>query len=237
MGEEFTEDILKNHIISGRPNRYRNIFDDVMGKTLKDFASEIEREVHKDYPDVRIGLSANSASYLMEGVDILELCKIIAGENEPFLRLTGAPYWQNAGSLNASIEAIKLQSFWANGMECVSEGDGIPRQRQIVSASEMEIYDMASYANNPEIGILKYMLDYSASADYEKGYVDLHSRNEKHYEEIKKRFSGKRSVGLNVAEYMDMYKKTTIGEDFSFALYGSRNYLPTMSQWMIVEFK
>ena len=67
---------------------------------------------------------------------------------------------------------------------------------------------MASYANNPEIGILKYMLDYSASADYEKGYVDLHSRNEKHYEEIKKLFSGKRSVGLNVAEYMDMYKKT-----------------------------
>ena len=48
-------------------------------KTLKDFASEIEREVHKDYPDVRIGLCANSASYLMEGVDILELCKIIAG--------------------------------------------------------------------------------------------------------------------------------------------------------------
>lgn len=234
-GIEYTKEILDTYITGGKENRYRNIFDDVMGKTLKEFASEIEREVHKDYPNVRIGLSANSASYLMEGVDILELCKIIAGENEPFLRLTGAPYWQNAGSLNASIEAIKLQSFWANGMECVSEGDGLPRQRQIVSASEMEIYDMASYANNPEIGILKYMLDYSASADYEKGYVDLHSRNEKHYEEIKKRFSGKRSVGLNVAEFMDMYKKTTIGEDFSFALYGSRNYLPAMSQWMIVD--
>ncbi len=234
-GIEYTKEILDTYITGGKEKRYRDIFDDVMGKTLKDFTAEIEREVHKDYPDVRIGLSANSSSYLMEGVDIIELCKIIAGKNEPFLRMTGAPYWQNGGSLNASIETVKMQSFWANGIECMSEGDCLPRQRQVVSASELEIYDMATYANNPEIGILKYMLDYNAGADYEKGYVDLHKRNENHYEEIKKRFSGKKSVGLNVAEYMDMYKKTTIGEDFSFALYGSRNYLPTMSQWMIVD--
>ncbi len=234
-GIEYTEEILQNYIKSGKPNRYRDIFDDVMGKTLSDFAEEIEREVHRDYPDVRIGLSANSSSYLMEGVDIVELCKIIAGNTKPFLRLTGAPYWKNADSLNSCIETVKMQSYWAKDIECFTEGDTLPRPRYFISASELEAYDMASVANNAGDGILKYMLDYNARADYETGYVDLHRRNKPRYDEIIKRFSGKESMGLNVAEYRDMYKKTAIGEDFSFALYGSRNYLPAMSQWMITD--
>ena len=235
MGQEYTDDILKNYIISGKENRYRDVFDAVMGKTLSDFAKEIGDEVHKDFPDVRIGLSANSSSYLMEGVTITELCRLVAEDTKPFLRLTGAPYWQNAGSLNSCIETVKMQSFWAKDIECFTEGDTLPRPRHFVSASELEAYDMASVANNSGNGILKYMLDYTARADYETGYVDLHRRNKPHYEEIIKRFSGKENVGLNVAEYPDMYKKTEIGEDFSFAEYGSRNYLPTMSQWMITD--
>lgn len=51
-----------------------------MGDTLNGFCAEIEREVHKDFPDVRLGVSANSSSFFCEGISMAVLAKTIAGK-------------------------------------------------------------------------------------------------------------------------------------------------------------
>lgn len=236
IGEEIDRDTLKGYLKTGKKNPYRDAWAALSGDTLRGFAGKIEREVHKLYPDVRLGLSANSSSYFMEGASVTELAGIIAGKNRPFLRLTGAPYWKNAVTLNASIETVRMQAAWCRdrGIEAFTEGDTLPRPRFWSPASRLECYDMILRADGNSDGILKYMLDYTSSAAYETGYIERHIRNGKHYEEIRRRFSGKRAKGITVAEHENIYPEIDY-EDIGFSQYGDRNYLPTESQWMLTD--
>lgn len=239
LGREISEVELKQALYEGGENEIRSAWQAALRKTLADFAAKIEREIHKEYPTVRIGLSANSSSYNLEGIALPELATIIAGNTRPFIRLTGAPYWKNAASLPTNMEAIRLQANWCKqynpDIEVVAEGDTFPRPRHWVPASFLEHYDMSLRADGNLDGILKYMLDYNSRADYETGYMERHRRNKAHYEEIERRFSGKQSVGLNVFEAMLTIGKTTFDEKLTPNILCRNGHLPTMAQEICVD--
>ena len=239
LGRDISFDELKQALYEGGENDVRSMWQMALRKTLADFAEKIEREIHAEYPSVRIGLSANSSSYTLEGIALPELASIIAGDKRPFIRLTGAPYWKNAASFSTNMEAIRLQANWCKqynpSIEIIAEGDTYPRPRHWVPANFLEHYDMSLRADGNLDGILKYMLDYNSRASYETGYVNRHTRNAAHYEEIKRRFEGKRSIGLNVFESMMTIEKTTFGEFLTPNILRANGHLPTMAQEICVD--
>lgn len=235
-GENIDVAELRKHLIFEGENKYRNAWLELQGKTLEDFTMKVEKAVHAINPKCRIGLSANSSSFLVDGTTIAHLAELVAGDNKPFIRLTGAPYWKNAMTQSSNIEAVRLQTMWCGkNMELVSEADTYPRPRSWGPSSHMEMYDMILRADGSTDGILKYMIDYVSNINFEPGYVDRHIANKKHYEEIDRRFSGKVSVGLDVIEKTDTFRKMDFTKDVSFSEYVGRNYLPTMSQWFLCD--
>lgn len=236
VGEDIKREQLADLLLKGKGNRYRDAWLSLQGDTLREFSGKIEAFAHKINPDVRIGLSANSSSYELEGVAFPELCRIIAGKTRPFARLTGAPYWKNAMIQATNIDAIRLQAHWCgNDIEMMSEADGYPRPRHWIPAAFLENYDMILRADGTCENILKYMIDYTSNAKYETGYIDRHVKNEKHYEEIERRFSGKKAVGLNIFENMELFRYRDFDEA-SLYLRGVRNgYQPTITQWMMAD--
>lgn len=236
-GENIEASSLRELLLTGGRNKYRDAWSALQGSTLSDFAKKIEAAAHEVNPDVRIGLSANSTSYELEGIAFPELVKIIASKNRPFARLTGAPYWKNALTQGANIEAIRLQTAWFSvDTQTVSEGDTMPRPRYWIPSAYLECYDMIIRASGGTEGILKYMCDYNSSARYEPGYVERHAKNAPHYAEIERRFSGKRAVGLNIFENMNLFADREFSEGINLSVLGDRNgYLPTVSQWLTAD--
>lgn len=235
IGEEIAMDELRSYLLSGGKNRYRDAWAELMGETMIEFAKKIDASVHGKYPDVRIGLSANGTSYTLEGVDVPTLARIVAGKNRPFMRLTGAPYWQQTLSVNAPIEAIRWQSaVCGDDIEQFTEGDTYPRPRAWVSSARLEAYDMILRAAGGTHGILKYMIDYTAGADYETGYIDRHLKNAPHYAEIARRFAGKRAVGYNVLEAINTYPAMDF-DGFTLEDHIGHGALPTQAQWMLTD--
>ena len=239
LGRDISYDELKQALYEGGENEIRSMWQIALRRTLVEFATKIEKEIHAEYPNVRIGLSANSSSYTLEGIALPELATIIAGSTRPFIRLTGAPYWRNAASFPTNMEAIRLQANWCKqcnpSIEIVAEGDTYPRPRHWVSANSLEHYDMSLRADGNLDGILKYMLDYTSRADYEMGYVKRHTRNAVHYDEIKRRFSGKQIVGLNVFEAMQTIEKIHFSESLTPNALCRSCHLPTMAQEFCVD--
>jgi hypothetical protein len=64
-----------------------------MGDSLRDFARKMRESADKVDPSIRMGFCSGYTSWDLEGADAIELTKIFAGDNKPFLRYTGAPYW------------------------------------------------------------------------------------------------------------------------------------------------
>ncbi len=232
LGEEITFSDLGEKLTLGGKTKYRQAWSALTGKTLCDFAGKIEKAIHAVDPCIRVGMAANAGSYTTEGVSLPALAKILAGDNKPLIRLTGAPYWTDALTLGPNIDAVRLQEHWCGKeIELLTEGDTYPRPRLWVPAAYLECYDMILRAEGKSDGILKYMLDYFYNADYETGYVDRHCANRQHYEQIEKRFSGKEPVGLNVFEKELLLEEEELGnevQDLAFAIEMSR--LPLMSQ-------
>ncbi len=241
VGEKLTRSEAREKILSGGRNKYRTAWGEIQRETLIGFTEHIERTVHTIAPEVRVGLSGNGSSYDMEGVSVVELAKIVAGENRPFLRMTGAPYWKQTLTLAPPVEAIRLQSRWADkyDIERVTEGDTYPRPRYWVPSALLEAYDMILRADGESETILKYMVDYNSSATYETGYIDRHIKNECHYEEIARRFAGKKAVGLNVFEDQMLFSDVVFDDDYSINNYGSKtgmySYMPKGSQWFLSD--
>lgn len=229
LGKDIKLEELNECLYAHGENDIRTAWFDVMGQTLRDFSKKIEQFVHSFDPDIRIGLSANASSFTAEGVGIDELARIVAGKNRPFIRLTGAPYWQNMPTYAANIEAERLQAAWCgNDIELIAEGDTFPRPRFTVSSSQLEIFDTALRADGNVDGILKYMIDYNSSPTYETGYIDRHIRNGELYMEIDKRFGSGKTEGLRIFENVGLARTVTFGKDHTIASFA--NYLPLVSQ-------
>ncbi len=235
IGQEVSPKLLQQKLFEGGENPWRDAWVELQGETLKNLAADIEKTVHQVDPQIQIGLSANASSYEMEGIPFPELARIAAGACKPFVRMTGAPYWKNALTLSSNIEAIRVQSHWCADMERLTEGDTYPRPRHWVPAAFLEGYDMVLRADGGSSGILKYMLDYNSTPEYEPGYVIRHNKNQPHYREIAHRFSGKHTVGLNLFEQMDKFRQREYGEDESIESFCVRAELPLMSQWLTTD--
>lgn len=140
-------------------------------------------------PTVRVGVCAVMGTWDMDGVNALELTKALAGKTQPFLRTIGAPYWaasDPAKRLHTIFAYERLQSHWCReeNVELFCEGDAYPRPRYATPASYLELFDMAMRADCGFDGILKYMMDYTASPRYERGYIARMVRNKPAYDWI-----------------------------------------------------
>lgn len=238
LGENISRETLSEKLYAPECLKYRHEFLRLMGETLAQLTERIEKTIHSVNPKIRIGLSANASSYRMEGIDFGQLSKLTAGDTKPFIRLTGAPYWDQVPSFGANIEAIRVQTKWLkdSGAELICEGDVYPRPRYWVPSAYLEGYDMILRADGGCDGILKYMTDYTSRTTYETGYIDRHVKNLPHYEEIERRFGGKEAVGLNIAEYTSVFENADFGDDVTRENYHNYGgYQPLVSQWFAVD--
>ncbi|MGN1093722.1 MAG: hypothetical protein ACI4SC_01935 [Candidatus Neoclostridium sp.] len=208
LGESVTREKLYKLITSGGKNKYRSAYLKANGDAFRDFAKSMRRAVDKVNPAVRMGLCACMTSWDIDGTDLRELSTILAGKTQPIARLTGAPYWavhkDFGNDLGDVIELSRMESSWTRGggIEIMAEGDVFPRPRTKCPANLLEGFDTAIRASGCADGILKYVIDYYSSADYETGYVRMHERNKPVYEAIDRCFSDKKSVGVRVYESM-----------------------------------
>lgn len=205
--EEKTREELCEYIKSGGRNRFRDAFLEVNGKLLEAFALSVRRAVDKVCPSIRIGACTCMSSWDIDGTDPEKIARIFAGDNKPFMRLIGAPYWAVNKSWGSSLQDVieyeRMESAWTEdkGIEIFSEGDVYPRPRTNCPASYLEGFDTALRAAGCTDGILKYALDYVSDPDYETGYIEYHKRNRSLYTEIEKAFAGKKPCGIRVYEY------------------------------------
>lgn len=208
MGRKIDRETLKKELFRGEGNELRSVWLTVMGETLIDFCRKVRSFADEINPQIEIGFAAGYTSWDIEGVDALTLTKVLAGGNQPFLRLTGAPYWveqrrfegQGMGQI---IEFARMQRAWCenSGVEIFTENDSYPRPRYRVPAAILETFDFMMAADS-DIGQLKYLFEYYTSPEYETGYQEYHLRNKDIREKVQTVMGGMPSKGVYVHEKM-----------------------------------
>ena len=193
-----------------------------MGDTLRRFAKKVRTTVDRIDPTLRVGFCAGYTSWDMEGVDALELTRILAGDTAPFLRFTGAPYWAarsvdrfNGQPLAAIIEEARAQEKYCrdSGVEVFFEADSFPRPRYAVPSSLLECFSLPLHATGG-MGELAYLFDYYSSPTYETGYVKHRLYNMPLYDLLHRSFTGK-PVGVGVYHKMRKIENAVLTPDMS----------------------
>ncbi len=214
VGEKIEEAALKDLILSGGKNKYRDAFLNANKKSLENYATFMRRAVDEVNPNIRLGFCACMTSWDIDG-DPFRLAKIFAGKTKPMLRLIGAPYWAAAEpykhKLQDVIELERMEASWnyEPEIELISEGDAYPRPRMNCAANYIEGFDTALCASGALDGILKITVDYVSDFGYEAGYLKKYIKNKPVYEAIRKHFWGRKNSGVRVYESM---KKAEIME-------------------------
>ncbi len=208
LGEDCTRETVREHILQGGQNKYRDAWLQANGDAFRLFAKEMRAAVDRANPTVRLGACACMTSWDIDGTDAAELAAILAGNTKPFVRLIGAPYWAVHKSYNCALQDVieleRMESAWTrnSGLEIMAEGDAYPRPRINCPANFVEGFDTAIRASGCTDGILKYGLDYYSNSDYELGYAKMHERNRPFYREIDRLFGNKVSCGVRVYQSM-----------------------------------
>lgn len=203
LGENITREKIKPYILSEKANKYRDAWLKAQSDSLIEFSKHIRAEVDKETPDVTVCACMACAPWDADDLDVAEVARILAGNHQPILRLTGAPYWatqQRKYPLIAVFEIARmLASFVQNqGFDLMSEGDVYPRPRYTCPASYLELYDAVTRADGSYNGILKYMFDYVAGPDFETGYLKLHNDNASFYKKLAKMFPNGANAGVRI---------------------------------------
>ncbi len=208
LGEDISRKDVAKKVFTGGPSRYRDVWIDLMGDTLRDFCRAIAEAVKRADPTVRLGHCAGYTSWDLEGADEIELINILAGDNKPFMRFTGAPYWLanrrfDRQTLQTIIECTRMQYAWCKGtgIEVFAEADTYPRDRFHTPYAYSECFDLATRVSD-DMDTLKYMYDYACEPTYDRGYVEAHCRNRPLYAQIDETFRGKTAVGIRIYEEM-----------------------------------
>ncbi len=206
LGEPVSEKDLKCLLLRGGRNRYRDAWLKIQGEGLKRFAKKLRETLDKFDPDIRLGACITQGRWDADGADPLEIAHILAGNTKPLLRTFGAPYhlqtineMERTSMLGNIVEKQRTQLGWCEqdpSIEVFTEGDTYPRPRFACPASHLECFDTILRADGRSDGILKYMIDYTSSPEYETGYVDLSEKNQSLYQEISRLFDGKTAVGV-----------------------------------------
>ncbi len=219
LGEEIERKDLSNKVFCGGSNKYRDAYLDSLGDSMRNFAKKIREAVDGVDENIRIALCSVMSIWDQDGTNAIEIARLLAGNTKPLLRFIGAPYWAVNKSfgcrLNHTIEIERMESSWCKGteIETMSEGDSWPRPRYRTPASYQNLFDTALRAAGTTDGILKYMFDYVASANYEPGYAKTHIENEKLYSKIEDIFKNKRDIGVRVYETMDKVRYADFPKD------------------------
>lgn len=222
LGEEVTLEGLKEKVLSGGKNPYRDALMSVNAEALTGFAKHVREAVDTVAPHVRMGLCANMSLWDIDGVDAATISRLLAGNTKPFLRLIGAAYWPTrcmsdiSHPLGAVIEFSRMERSWfGDDIEVVGEGDPYPRPRYYVPSSYLELFDTALQADGGLDGIMKYAFDYLSNPTYETGYVEAHCRNRALYSQIREVFSKKSACGIRIYEKLNKFGDMVIPQDLA----------------------
>ncbi len=220
LAEKFDPAKMKKALTEGGPNKWRDTWLRVQGKSLNDFAQILRNALDETNPKMRFSICSVLSTWDTDGVDSITLARTLAGNTRPFLRLIGAPYWAALGNyhgikLGTVCEYERLQQHWCRDidMEIFAEGDSYPRPRYSVPAAYLEGFDQVMRAAGKGDGILKYMMDYSSSPDYELRYIEEHAANQPMYDVIERCLSGKQAVGAAVFAPMKTFALSHYPED------------------------
>lgn len=203
LGETVTIEQLRPFVKEGKGNRYRDAWLQAQNEGLTLLARDIREAVDAVAPHVRVCFCTAYSPWNVDGADVVGLTKLLAGNNPPLLRLTGAPYWAVKArkySLIGVMEIARMLAFFMRGenIELMSEGDVYPRPRYTCPASYLELYDLATRADGHYDGILKYMFDYVAGPEMETGYLKFHHQNTPFYGDIATLFPKGANAGVHV---------------------------------------
>ena len=215
-GRAVTKTELRQALLSGGENPLRTAFVHANGAALETFCAEMRRRAEKGNPAVRMGFCSCITSWDLDGAVPDRLSRLLAGQTRPFYRLIGAPYWGAmrawGNRLGDVIELTRAEASRRKDpeIEIFGEGDTYPRPRFATPAAFLECYDTALRAAGCTDGILKYMHDYTANADYENGYQEAHLKNAALYPKIARLFGGKAAVGVRVYENPAKYETINI---------------------------
>ena len=213
MEEKLGEKMELDKIFVGGKNKYRDVWYEVVGNTMREFCRKVRSTVDSVDASIRVGLCAGYTSWDIEGTDPIEMSQILAGGTRPFFRLTGAPYWVapilnrfGGQKLSGVIECTRNQIAWSKdtGIEILAEADSYPRPCYHVPAMLIENFDLAMHAEG--VHTLKYLLDYHSSPDYERKYEKIHIHNLDFYDIIEMAYNGKVSCGVRL--YRPMHRIT-----------------------------
>lgn len=196
LGENVRAESLKDLLMQGGRNKYRDAWLKVQGDSMKSFAKTLREALDTVDPEIRMGLCLSHMTWDEDGTDAVELARILAGKTKPLVRPFGAPYHGGMQCANAERERTQLTWLQGEGIETMTEGDTYPRPRFACPAAHLECFDTILRADGRADGILKYMIDYCSSPEYETGYVDFAEKNAPLYREIEQLFDGKTADGV-----------------------------------------
>ncbi|MEE1047970.1 MAG: hypothetical protein U0M60_11160 [Clostridia bacterium] len=240
IGEEITREELPDKIFTGGKNRYRDVWLKMHGDSLREFCASLRRAVDEVNPNMRMGFCAGFTSYDLEGVDAIELTKILAGNTRPFLRFTGAPYWCACNRyehqlMQTIVEITRQQYEWCKSedIEVFAEADSYPHNRFEVPCSYVEGFDIATRVSD-NMDTLKYVMGYYTQPQYEPSYANEHIAHLGLYDEIAKAFDNKEHIGIRIYEEMRIIEnqdlpKKFIGEEpiRNYWMYNQASVIPT----------
>ena len=183
---------------------------DLQGKTLLDFAHRMRAAVDRVNPEMRLGFCASYTSWDFEGISATDLAKALAGNTQPFLRTTGAPYWvrTNRHGLNLAVQDIvemtRMQREWAEGtgVEIFDENDNYPRIPAFTPTGYQEGFDLAM-AVDGSVPPFKYLFTYSDDISKETQFYRAHMHNREAAAWLTAAAEGKHDIGMRVREYRD----------------------------------
>jgi len=206
LGETISPEALREKMLTGGENRYRNAWLQVQSESMRAFSLMLRKALDEVAPKTRMGFCI-CLDWDVTGCDVEMLARALAGDTKPFLRLSGAPYWpQRLGEI-IEYERTELSLLQNKGIELISEGDTWPRPRFVTSAARLECFDMALRADGNIDGILKYMECYVSSAAYETGFVDAHIAHKGLYQQIEQYFSGKKARGVRLWNFPNLFQR------------------------------
>lgn len=237
IGKTVTLAELPDLLFTGKPNEERRAWLDMQGDTLRDFCRTLRRALDEVAPNVRMGFCAGYTSWDAEGVDAIELSRILAGNTKPFLRFTSAPYWLHAqrfgqAPLPTLIEFARMQAAWAKNedIEVFTECDTYPHDRFHTPLSHVQCFDTATMLTK-DVGVLKYFYHYPCKPETERGYVNAHLAQAENCAALQKAFYTKEEVGVRVYEPMHRLASATLPEKFDPA----RSQKQIMSRYAFSE--
>ena len=223
-GEDISREDLEKAVFHSKTNKYRDAWLTAQKESLEIMAQDIRDAVDKVDPDVRVSFCTVITHFGIDGSDPIKLTNILTGKSaKPLIRLSGAPYWSVFGDaptpMISVIETARLLAYFCKteGLEMIAEGDTYPRPRYNVPASILEIFDAALRADGQYDGLLKYMIDYNSSAEYETSYLTRHEKNLPIMDEICEMFDGKQALGVNVTCGRNSYEALRRNADFEIS--------------------